>query len=284
MKKKRFLKMIMFSTTIFLIWILWGNLTVKTSVYNIYDKNLPEDFENYKIAQISDFHNAEFGENNSKLVKILNDEKPDIIVITGDFIDSNHTDTEIAIDFAKQISKISPCYYVTGNHEAWLGKIYLDFEKKLRECGINILRNDCAVIQKNDSSLCILGIDDPDFYDDADGMFNISNSIVKNEIENIDTVENYKILLSHRPELFEVYTEENINIVFSGHAHGGQFRLPFIGGVVAPNQGLFPKYDNGIYKKDNTTMIVSRGIGNSIIPIRFNNRPEIVIGILHKEK
>lgn len=86
----------------------------------------------------------------------------------------------------------------------------------------------------------------------------------------------YCILLSHRPEAFEVYAGENIDLVLSGHAHGGQFRLPFIGGMVAPNQGLFPKYDAGVYTQGNTTMVVSRGIGNSIIPIRFNNRPEIV--------
>ena len=95
--------------------------------------------------------------------------------------------------------------------------------------------------------------------------------------ELLDEEDGYTILLSHRPELFEVYAENNIDLIFSGHAHGGQFRIPFVGGLIAPNQGLFPKYDAGIYEEGNTTMVVSRGIGNSIVPFRINNRPEIVL-------
>ena len=94
----------------------------------------------------------------------------------------------------------------------------------------------------------------------------------------------YTILLSHRPELFDLYVETEMDLVFSGHAHGGQFRLPFVGGLVAPNQGFFPKYDAGQFNEENTTMIVSRGVGNSIIPIRFNNRPEIVLVTLRNMK
>jgi predicted MPP superfamily phosphohydrolase len=95
--------------------------------------------------------------------------------------------------------------------------------------------------------------------------------------ELLDEEDGYTILLSHRPELFEVYAQHTVDLVFSGHAHGGQFRIPFVGGLIAPNQGLFPKYDAGIYEEGNTTMVVSRGIGNSIVPFRINNRPEIVL-------
>jgi predicted MPP superfamily phosphohydrolase len=94
----------------------------------------------------------------------------------------------------------------------------------------------------------------------------------------------YSILLSHRPELFHIYVDNNIDLVLSGHAHGGQFRIPFIGGIVAPNQGLFPKYDAGLFGEKETNMIVSRGIGNSIIPFRFNNPPEIIIIELQHEE
>ena len=90
----------------------------------------------------------------------------------------------------------------------------------------------------------------------------------------------FTVLLSHRPELFDLYVNTGVDLVFSGHAHGGQFRLPFVGGLVAPNQGFFPKYDAGQFIKENTTMIVSRGVGNSIIPVRFNNRPEIIVAEL----
>ena len=109
-------------------------------------------------------------------------------------------------------------------------------------------------------------------------MFGEVPAMASTKLKNlIDDESGYTILLSHRPELFETYMDGGIDLVFSGHAHGGQFRLPFIGGLVAPNQGMFPKYDAGLYTDGGTSMVVSRGIGNSIIPFRFNNRPEIVL-------
>ena len=102
--------------------------------------------------------------------------------------------------------------------------------------------------------------------------------MVRTKLNNLaDTESSYIILLSHRPELFESYVSCNIDLVLSGHAHGGQFRLPFIGGLIAPDQGIFPKYDAGLFTNGSTNMIVSRGLGNSIIPIRFNNRPEVIV-------
>ena len=96
--------------------------------------------------------------------------------------------------------------------------------------------------------------------------------------------DSYTILLSHRPELFSVYAEQEMNLVLSGHAHGGQFRLPLVGGLVAPNQGFFPEYDSGVYTEHGTSMVVSRGIGNSLFPFRFNNRPEVILIELKSEK
>ena len=122
----------------------------------------------------------------------------------------------------------------------------------------------------------MMGIHDPSFttdylFGDAESVAAATLSELQNESDR------YTVLLSHRPELFNVYVDSQIDLVFSGHAHGGQFRLPFIGGLVAPNQGFFPEYDAGLFSKENTTMVVSRGAGNSIIPLRFNNRPEIVV-------
>lgn len=101
--------------------------------------------------------------------------------------------------------------------------------------------------------------------------------MMENTLNSMNVTDSYCVLLSHRPEAFESYATQDIDLVLSGHAHGGQFRLPFIGGIVAPNQGFFPKYDSGMFSNNNTTMIVSRGLGNSIISIRFNNRPELVM-------
>ena len=104
------------------------------------------------------------------------------------------------------------------------------------------------------------------------------------KLEELHTEDDvFTILLSHRPELFDIYADHGMDLILSGHAHGGQFRLPFIGGLVAPNQGLFPEYDAGIYTEGNTNMLVSRGVGNSILPFRINNRPEVILIELQAE-
>ncbi len=263
-------------------WTIWGNITVGTTLYPIYDTNLPSGFEGYKIVQISDLHNAKFGQNNSQLWKILQKEAPNMIALTGDLVDSAHTDIEIVVSLVKRAMEIAPCYYVTGNHEAWLKDQYSALEQELEDCGVRVLRNQSEILTSGDDRIQLIGIDDPDFSESDSGMFDFTADIVSSEIEDVGDEEDYKILFSHRPEVFNTYVEKNINLVLCGHAHGGQFRLPFLGGMVAPNQGLFPKYDGGLYEKGSTTMVVSRGIGNSIIPIRFNNRPEVVIIVLHK--
>lgn len=266
---------------IIISWTIWGNVTVGTTLYPIYDTNLPSGFEGYKIVQISDLHNAEFGQDNSQLWKILQKEAPNMIALTGDLIDSVHTDMEIAISFVKRAMEIAPCYYVTGNHEAWLKDQYSALERELENCGVKVLHNQSEILTSGDDSVQLIGIDDPDFSESDNGMLDFTADIISMEIESAGNGEKYKILFSHRPEVFETYVERKMNLVLCGHAHGGQFRLPFLGGMVAPNQGLFPKYDGGLYKKESTTMVVSRGIGNSIIPVRFNNRPEVVMIILH---
>lgn len=266
---------------LFVFWIIWGNTTIKATIFHIHDANLPKGFDGYRIAQISDLHNAKFGSNNAGLLYMLRQQHPDIIVMTGDLVDSNHTDMDTAISFAAHAAEIAPCYYVTGNHEAWLKEEYDVLEKDLRACGVTVLRNQTDSLHANGDTLHLIGIDDPDFTESGNGLFDLTAGIIQAEIQNTAAPEGYKILLSHRPEVFETYVENNINLAFSGHAHGGQFRLPFIGGLIAPNQGFLPKYDGGVYQEGNTTMVVSRGIGNSIIPVRFNNRPEIVIAVLH---
>ena len=142
-----------------------------------------------------------------------------------------------------------------------------------------ILENQKIQITREGESITLMGIDDPSFQEDY--LFGDSESVARQAIENLQNEsDGYTILLSHRPELFDLYVDTGMDLVFSGHTHGGQFRLPFIGGLVAPNQGFFPEYDAGLFSEGSTTMIVSRGVGNSIIPIRFNNRPEIVVAEL----
>ena len=256
-------------------WTAWGNTALELNTYTVSSSRLPEAFDGYRIAHVSDLHNAEMGKNNEKLLDMLRDAEPDIIAITGDIIDSRNTDVEIALEFKKAAMEIAPCYYVTGNHEARVSE-YDELKEGLIEQGVIFLDDERIELEQSGETIALLGVNDPSFQ--TDYLFGDSETVMQSKLKEISDAENeFTILLSHRPELFEVYADNNMDLVLSGHAHGGQFRLPFVGGLVAPNQGLFPKYDAGLYTDENTNMIVSRGIGNSILPFRFNNRPEVIL-------
>ena len=264
------------------IWTLWGNTALEVNEYEIMSDKIPEAFTGFRIAQVSDLHNAEFGEGNEKLIELLSQTDPDMIVITGDLIDSRHTDIEIALEFARQAIKLAPIYYVSGNHEARMRE-YEDLKMGLVEVGVIVLEDQKVQITREGDSISILGIDDPSFQEDY--LFGDAASVTSSALSELQNEsDGYTVLLAHRPELFETYGDAGVDLVFSGHAHGGQFRLPFIGGLVAPNQGFFPEYDAGLFSEGSTNMIVSRGVGNSIIPIRFNSRPEIILVTLSNRK
>ena len=262
-------------------WIGWFNTALEINAHKVIHNQIPESFSGFRIAQVSDLHNAEFGNRNENLIGMLSQCDPDIIVLTGDLIDSRHTDIEVALDFAEKAAEIAPVYYVSGNHEARIPE-YAELKKSLTEAGITVLDNQKVQITRNSESITLMGIQDPSFR--TAYLFGDAESVSRQEITSLQNEsDGFTVLLSHRPELFDLYVDTGVNLVFSGHAHGGQFRLPFIGGLVAPNQGLFPKYDAGQFNEENTTMIVSRGVGNSIIPLRINNRPEIVVVELKRQ-
>lgn len=264
------------------IWTVWGNTALMTNAVAISSSRIPAAFSGFRIAQVSDLHNAEFGKNNAELLKLLSESRPDIIVITGNLIDANHTDVGIALGFAQESVRIAPTYYVTGNHEA-ASPQYDTLKAGLEEEGVIVLEDEAISLERGGETISLIGLADPDFTVKGE-MFGEAPVMVSAKLKNLNDGEGkYTIMLSHRSELFETYVNCGIDLVFAGHAHGGQFRLPFIGGVIAPNQGLFPKYDAGLYTDGGTNMVVSRGIGNSIIPLRFNNRPEIVLVELNAE-
>lgn len=283
-KKKKLIALAVTAFVLLLltVWVIWANTALESNTYTITSEKIPAAFEGYRIAHISDLHNTEIGKGNEILLSILEDSDADIIAITGDMIDSRNTDVDIALRFAEKAVKIAPCYYVTGNHESRVPE-YPELEEGLINLGVTVLKNDRCELTVFDDTITILGVDDPTFNSDPDlkGDANVIGSKLKELCEQDD---DFTLLLSHRPELFDVYVDNGVDLVLSGHAHGGQFRLPFIGGAVAPHQGFFPKYYEGMYTKDATSMIVSRGIGNSIIPIRFNNRPEVILIELRTEE
>ncbi len=276
-KKKKIIVIAVVAVLLFslVVWIAWSNTALELNTFTVSSDNLADAFDGYRIAHISDLHNAEMGNDNEKLLSMLKDAMPDIIAITGDLIDSRNTDIEIALQFAQEAIKIAPCYFVTGNHEA-MAPEYDELKQGLTELGVVVLENERVEITKSGETLTLLGVEDPNFQTDC--LFDDAETVMKIQIQELTNEDNtYTVLLSHRPELFNVYCDSNVDLVLCGHAHGGQFRLPFAGGLAAPNQGLFPEYDAGLYTEKNTNMIVSRGIGNSIIPFRFNNRPEVIL-------
>lgn len=263
-----------------IIWIAYGNTDLEIYKYNVKSEDIPSEFDNFRIVQISDLHNAEFGENNEKLLLMLKQADADIIAITGDMIDSRNTDIDVAISFAQKAVNIAPVYYVNGNHESRVLGEYEKLKQGLIDAGVTILENSSVDITVGDETITLVGINDPtfcmEFVDDT-----MEQNIAHQLVNVIPDNDNYKVLLAHRPEYFDVYAG-NVDLVLSGHAHGGQFRIPFIGGLVAPGQGFFPEYYEGSHIKEKTEMIVSRGIGNSIIPFRINNKPEIIVAELTK--
>ena len=271
--KKKIILTILSALLLFCVWVWYSNSVITINKIEISSERVPSLFVDFKIAQISDLHNTEFGKENNKLLKLLKNEKPDIIAITGDVIDAFKTDTEISLNFLKQATELAPTYFVRGKQGAGVQK-YQKFKQDLKNNGVIVLENEKVVFEKSGQKINIIGIEDPLFLKERS-----TEEIIKSLSD-----ENYTIVLAHRPELFNSYTKTGVDLVLTGHAHGGQFRLPFIGGVIAPGQGLFPELDGGLYKKDSMHMIVSRGLGNSIIPFRINNPPEIIIAELKNKQ
>ena len=221
-----------------------------------------------RIALVSDLHSCKYGEGQYKIIDAITENKPDIVCLTGDIFDDRYL-VDNSEDFISEISAKYHCYYVTGNHELWADEAeFSEMMAILEKHGVCRLENESKEININGQTVNIIGVDDPE-----SGSFDLSSAKNANK-------KHYSILLSHRPEYFGDYSLTGVDLVLCGHAHGGQWRIPGIlkNGIVAPNQGLFPKYTNGVFTKRDTTMIVSRGLAkeSTIVP-RFYNKPEIVI-------
>ena len=262
------------------IFFTWQNNHILINKINYKNKKIPKAFDGFKILQISDLHNKDFDGMLSKKIKLSN---PDIVVITGDIIDRQRTNVDITIKFIEEIKDTCPIYYISGNHEN-SSPHFDELKEKLKNNGVKILDNSLEKIRRNDEFIVLFGVADVTrnewnkeyiLYETNDYYRLVIDKLKKDSKENLE--EKFSILLSHRPELINIYAEKNIDLAFSGHAHGGQVRLPLIGGLYSPGEGIFPKYTSGIHKIKNTSLVVSRGLGNSGFPFRIFNRPEIVL-------
>lgn len=251
--------------TAFLYWQDNGLMMTKMT----YAGDIPQNFNGYKIMHVSDLQNKVFGRNQKPLLKKIKASAPDIIVFTGDLLDrhQNRTDVDSAMAFIHEIVKAAPVYFVSGNHEHRSGEWDILLEE-LIAAGVTVLDNGKSIIDRNGETITLIGLADKSVNQYYDKMLHTLMS---------GQEDSFNILLSHRPELFETYVKENVDLAFTGHAHGGQIVIPFLRqGIFAPHQGFFPKYTEGMYEKDGTVMVVSRGLGNSSFPFRIFNRPELI--------
>lgn len=278
--------------------ILNKNIFIKE--YKIQSEKISENFSNYKIIQITDVHSIRSEIQLEKIINKVKKQNPNLICVTGDLIDSDYYSNqnnlymnneinqieELTVKFMEELVKISDTYYIYGNHEMMLlddpenNKFKIDLEK----IGVKILNNKTQVLEKDSEKINLIGVQDPatlyknEKYSYVRGTNKDKVEVILNDLfleipeENKN---NFTILLSHRPEYFELYDKYNIDLALTGHTHGGIVKLPMINGIYAHPQGWLPKYSYGNYKTNDFSMIISGGIGYSKLPIRIFNPPEI---------
>lgn len=286
-------------------FVHYQNKAIMTTEYEIRSKGVTGALDGFRIVQVSDLHDAEFGFQNENLVEAVKRANPDLIAITGDFV---HNDTlDNAMAFARHAVSIAPVAYIPGNHEPASPR-YPELRTKLMSAGVTVLE-DAVVTDRmlglgapagrgllRSPRISVIGLADQLFSPWVDRaspetLMERKLDALLPKAEGMEQAESgagtsrrpFRILLAHRPEFFASYARDGIDLVLAGHAHGGQWRVPVLGGLYAPSQGLFPKYASGVHTEGTTTMVVSRGLGNSGFPLRLNNRPEVVVVTLRPE-
>ncbi|WP_329379529.1 metallophosphoesterase [Anaerofustis butyriciformans] len=285
--------------TLLIVLVLFVYLYFENTSLFIVQKNeivsnkIDSNFNGYKILQLSDLHSREFGENNIKLINKIYKIDPDIIVCTGDMMNSTEDDGHVFINLVKKISKDYPVYYIDGNHEQLVEYnnvgVYDEFISSLKELDVKVVKNTKIKLQKGSSYINMYGLNvDLVYYSTKAALKesnieytedNFSKTINKETFEN----NKYNILLTHNPIYFEVYEKSGVDLILSGHVHGGIIRIPFKGGLLSPDQEWFPKYYHGLYTINDTNMIVSAGLGNDTVNFRIFNPFEMNLITLRSE-
>ena len=266
------------------LYIKYNVNTLEVTKYVVENKKVPKEFDGYNIVQISDLHSKLFGENNKKLIQKIKSLNPDIVVVTGDLIDGENNNYNVALDFMKEISKLYRVYYIIGNHEqkSLIKKYkdeYKDYFNKLHQIDFVNLDNNKVEIVKGDSNINLYGLTVPyscyKYLFDNQETTSIDIDFLEEKLGKVDR-EQFNILLAHTPFYFDEYEKWGADLTLCGHVHGGIVRLPLVGGLLSPDRKFFPKYDLGEYIKNKSTMRVSKGLGGSKVLIRVNCKPEIV--------
>jgi len=265
---------------IFIIGVMMydSNTRLVTSEFELHFENLPRGFDGFRIVVLSDIHAAVFGNNNEELVRQVREANPDIIAITGDFVDNygrldRQQQLAVARSLVEKITPIAPVFYITGNHE-WEDGLIWPLLEILREHDVYVLRNRFTRLYSGGDMIVLAGTDDPNGPADMMRPDELVQRIRQAEPDA------FMVMLEHRNHNLQLYSELGVDLVISGHAHGGYIRLPFVGGLLGTQRDWFPEYSAGVYERDGTVMLVSRGIGNHLPIPRFLNNPEVVVAIL----
>lgn len=271
-RRKTLKKLILLIALVILFGYIYIDLNFTRVEYVDIESNKIHGADTLKILQISDFHSAKSTIIRNRILSSIKGLKPDIIVLTGDIIDSFPKNLESVYNFIKDIIDINPnVYFVSGNHE-WRSGHNIRFTKGLESIGVTILNNTNRVIKTGDTLINLCGIDD----------YSNKSYSMGSAFNNIDS-RNFTVLLSHEPDIVLDYKDIPADLILSGHTHGGQVRIPFVGALIAPGQGLFPKYDKGLYKLDNGSFLyIDSGVGTSTFPIRFCDRSQISLITIKK--
>ncbi|MFF2886521.1 metallophosphoesterase [Paenibacillus sp. NPDC057967] len=277
-RTKRWLLIYLPAAIVLCIYFLYAqNNSIVVTTYKVASDKLPDGFDSYRIVQLSDLQSKEFGKEQRPLIRKVQKLEPDIIVVTGDLVDRNHYDGEASFRLMEGMAKIAPVYFARGNHEQGAEEYSSDLEERLLALGVHIMKNAHEDIPLGDGEFRLIGVDDPTYNHKGDGDADKMNAHLTEALADADGSDLFTVLLSHRTELFPVYAENGIDLSLTGHAHGGQIRVPFKGGVFAPGQGMWPAWTEGMHEIGDSAMIVNRGLGNSRFPLRLFNQPEIVL-------
>ena len=252
-------------------WQCWG-LTVTHTQAEL--TGLPGEFDGYRIVHLSDLHGHEYGEGSADLLALVREQRPDLIVITGDLIDQEGQ-LQMIPALARGLAAVAPTYYVTGNHEWSLGTAKVkELKNLLAQCGVTALSNQYEILERNGARIALAGVDDPNGYADQK-----TPEALYAQIEGA-APGLFIVLLAHRNDRFARYAAAGYDFVMSGHGHGGIVRLPFVGGLMGTDRELFPEWTSGVYTLGDSTLFVSRGLGNNTAPtpgFRLFNRPELAV-------
>ena len=243
---------------LFVVYVLVSNRHVGVTHYVVESPRIGPELDGFRIVQVSDLHNARFGKGQGRLLRKIDECEPDLVVLTGDIVDESGVDA--GVELLEGLSRIAPSFFVPGNHEPQLkAEERTRFFDAMRASGVRNL-DGCSTNFPNGLSL-----------EGQGSLFGVLDGR-----RNFIPPDAFKVVLVHYPSAFEGFARQGFDLVLAGHVHGGQVRIPFLGGLASPEEGFFPKYYQGVHKRDGSTLVISRGLGNYMHIPRVFNDPELV--------